>query len=1296
MAAETTKVLIKPLNGNNYATWKVQCKMALIKDGLWNIVTGAEGEPDAENGRAKYLLRKDRALATIVLSVEPKLLYLLGPDPEDPVAVWKKLADQFQKKTWANKLTLRRKLHNLKLKDGQSVQKHVKALTEIFDKLSIIGDPLDEENQVVHLLASLPESYDMLVTALEASPEVPKLDVVTERLLHEESKRREKEVAEDAEVKAMPSKHRKAGKGPKCHHCGKIGHIKRECWKLAESSGKDHDAHQRNFVKKPPKKQKACAAEQEETDEDEEIVGLVVEHALATSKMSNWIVDSGATCHMCHDEEAFDHISVLDVSQDITVGDGYSVRATGKGNVILDIHLPNGKIKKCRLADVLLVKDLSYNLLSISKAAATGKKFEFEQSVCKVVDDKHGVIATATKYGNLYYLNCVGSIKDNKKHQAAMKCASRSEETKEWIWHRRYGHLGARNLERIAKEQLVDGFDYDAAKTPSFCEPCVDGKQCRMSFPKTGGERSEELLGVVHSDICGKIETKSLSGAEYFVTFIDDKSRVVWAYPLKHKNEVFKKFIEWKALVEKSSGMKVKVLRTDNGGEYTSNEFEDYLTKHGIQHELTVPKTPQQNGVAERMNRTLVESIRSMLADSQLPKRFWAEALSTAAYLRNRCPTNAVKGKTPYEAWTGNKPNVGHLRIFGCDAYAHIPKDERRKLDSKTKRSIFLGYGNGVKGYRLYDKAQKRVFYSRDVTFNEEKSTEEDGMAKNTNDEPSFVEIEHGQDADIIDNEEEEPQRGQRERQAPNRYGEWVYIANGEDPVTAKMALSSPDAEKWKNAMESELDSLDKNDVWDLCELPQGREAVGSKWVFKRKYDVDGNVERYKARLVAQGYNQRHGIDYDETFSPVVRFESVRALIALAAKKKLHLHQLDVATAFLNGELKEEIYMKQPEGFAFKGKEHLVCKLKKSIYGLKQSPRCWNEALDNHLKKMGFKQSNYDPCIYMLNSGGEIVVIAVYVDDIIIAGKTEEIVQQYIKKIAEKFDVTDMGTLHHFLGMKITYADSGDIWIGQPTYVRDVLKKFGMDDSKPVATPVESGNKLVKATDDDELVDTELYQSAVGSLLYLSTKTRPDIAYAVGNVARFSSKPSKVHWISVKRIMRYLNGTLDYGLMYHCTGDIAGYSDADWAGDHDDRKSTSGFVFMMSGAVISWNSKKQTCVALSTAEAEYIALAKAAQESIWLQRLLGDMGECLITPMTIFEDNQSTIAMTKNPQFHGRAKHIDIKFHFIREQVTAKTVELKYCRSSDMIADMMTKGLCKGQFAKLRSMSGIVDISNCE
>ena len=496
--------------------------------------------------------------------------------------------------------------------------------------------------------------------------------------------------------------------------------------------------------------------------------------------------------------------------------------------------------------------------------------------------------------------------------------------------------------------------------------------------------------------------------------------------------------------------------------------------------------------------------------------------------------------------------------------------------------------------------------------------------------------------------------------------------------------------------MEMEIKSLSRNQVWELSELPSGRKAIGSKWVFKRKLDADGNLDRYKARLVAQGYNQKYGIDYDETFCPVVRFESVRALIALAVKHGLQLHQLDVTTAFLNGELKEEIYMKQPEAFEINENKNLVCKLKRSIYGLKQSSRCWNEALDKHLKELGFKQSQNDPCIYILNSGGETFVIAVYVDDILLAGKTSKDIQKYIDAIADKFDVTDMGKLHHFVGIKIKYLPDGKIWIGQPAYVRKVLKKFEMDNCKSVASPVESGTKLIKGKDGDQLVDQELYQSAVGSLLYLSTKTQPDIAFAVGNVARFSSKPTKFHWTAVKRIMRYLSGTLDHGLLYQNGDSITGYSDADWAGDQNDRKSTSGFVFMMSGAAVSWNSKKQTCVALSTAEAEYIALSKAAQESIWLQRLIMDMNEILSSPIIIFEDNQSTITMTKNNQHHGRAKHIDIKYHFIREMVTMNKIELKYCRSDEMIADILTKGMSKIQFEKLRNLIGLIDVSDCE
>ena len=460
--------------------------------------------------------------------------------------------------------------------------------------------------------------------------------------------------------------------------------------------------------------------------------------------------------------------------------------------------------------------------------------------------------------------------------------------------------------------------------------------------------------------------------------------------------------------------------------------------------------------------------------------------------------------------------------------------------------------------------------------------------------------------------------------------------------------------------------------------------------MFKEKIGADGTTERYKARLVAQGFSQKRGLDYDETFSPVVRTESVRSMLALAAKDNLLLHQMDVTTAFLNGTLEEEVYMKQPEGFATKGKEHLVCKLKKSIYGLKQSPRCWNVALDDHLCDIGFTQSASDPCIYTSEGGS--VLLAVYVDDILLAAKSEQRMSDVKQAISNRFAVKDMGELKYFLGVAVDQETNPDcIWIGQPAYTQRVLDKFGMDQAKPVSTPVDASAKLVKTGEDEETIDQLKYQSAVGSLLYLSMWTRPDITYAVGNAAKFCSNPSKEHWTAVKRIMRYLKGTIDYGLCYDRSspGECVRYSDADWAGDLKDRKSTSGYLFQICGTAVSWRSKKQTCVALSTAEAEYMALASAAQEAIWLQHLVGDLGNKPVDPMVLYEDNQSAICMSKNPQFHGRAKHIGIKFHYIREQVERGAVALKYCPSNDMIADMLTKGLARDQFYKLRKMAGV-------
>ena len=379
-------------------------------------------------------------------------------------------------------------------------------------------------------------------------------------------------------------------------------------------------------------RQKAYTARIETEDEsEEEIVGLVAKQGLKTEDvMIDWIIDSGATCHMCNDESLFMKIENLETPQEITLGDGYWVKAVAKGTIELSTNSFVKSETGFILESVLLVPKLAYSLLSVAKLTKSGKSFEFSESSCKIIDENGEVIANGTKNGNLYHLMCNGI----KPINCAMKC-SNGEEMKEKVWHCRFGHLGVNNLEKLRRDQLVDGFDYDVSKEQKFCEPCIDGKHHQQPFPKTGGERSTELLGIVHSDVCGKIETKSLGGTEYFVTFIDDQSRYVWTYVLKHKSEVFKKFTEWKAMVERSSGMKLKKFRTDNGGEYTSNEFEEYLKKDGVKHETSVPKTPQQNGVAERLNRTLVESVRSMLSDSKLPKRFWAEALSTATYLHN-------------------------------------------------------------------------------------------------------------------------------------------------------------------------------------------------------------------------------------------------------------------------------------------------------------------------------------------------------------------------------------------------------------------------------------------------------------------------------------------------------------------------------------------------------------------------------------------------------------------------------------------------------------------------------------
>ena len=572
------------------------------------------------------------------------------------------------------------------------------------------------------------------------------------------------------------------------------------------------------------------------------------------------------------------------------------------------------------------------------------------------------------------------------------------------------------------------------------------------------------------------------------------------------------------------------------------------------------------------------------------------------------------------------------------------------------------------RGTGFFDQLTQKVSHSRNVRFNEQEvgtsPVEEDPaqqpLTLDSADDPaqhpltldSTDETEYdpeeergegsGADEPPSDAEVEAPlRRSTRERRPVDYYGfPQANIMIHQEPITFEEATNCQKQEEWNEAMVKEMESLKKNKVWELTTLPHGKKAIGCKWVYKVKTHSYGSIECYKARLVARGFDQRFGSDYDETFCPVVRLESLRTLIALSTQRGWELHHVDVQTAFLNGTLQEEVYMKQPIGYERKGKEHLVCRLKKSIYGLKQSSRCWNSALDSHLQSMGFSQSQSDPCLY--TTGGEHAsYIGVYVDDMILAGKNEAELKSVKDELSSKFDIKDLGKLSYFLGMSIVCnQEEKKTWMGQPAYTEKLLTKMGMSDCRPVTTPMESGNHLVKASEDDEPVDQQSYQSLIGSLMYLATCTRPDIAFAVGTLARFSSKPDAVHWKGAKRVLRYLRGTTNFGIVFR--GDDLGgpiaYSDADWAGDVGDRKSTSGYVFSIAGGSVSWRSRKQDTVALSTAEAEYVALSSAAQECVWMRRLSAELGNPLRAPTIVKEDNQSCIAMAKNPQYHGRGK----------------------------------------------------------
>ena len=568
-------------------------------------------------------------------------------------------------------------------------------------------------------------------------------------------------------------------------------------------------------------------------------------------------------------------------------------------------------------------------------------------------------------------------------------------------------------------------------------------------------------------------------------------------------------------------------------------------------------------------------------------------------------------------------------------------------------------------------------------------------------DEESIPSQEHDdQGEQFTGQENEQPQlrRSNREHKPSTRYPslEYLLLTDGGEPESFQEAQTHKDRGSWMKAMQEEMESLQKNNTYELVKLPKGRKALRNKWVYKLKKDGRGDLVKYKARLVVKGFGQKKGIDFDEIFSPVVKLSSIRIILGLATNQDLEIEQLDVKTAFLHGDLEEEIYMQQPEGFEDKRKEDLVCKLKKSLYGLKQAPRQWYKKFDSFMVGHGYRRTVADYCVYFKRYPGEnFIILLLYVDDMLIVGQDRAQISKLKEELAESFEMKDLGPAKQILGMEITRdRKNRRLWLSQERYVERILERFNMKEAKPVTTPLGGHCKLSKSScpsteEENKKMVVIPYSSAVGSLMYAMVCTRPDIAHTVGVVSRFLSNPGKQHWEAVKWIFRYLRRTSKLCLSFG-RGKLVleGYTDADMAGDLDGRKSTSGYLFTFAGGAVSWQSKLQKCVALSTTEAEYIAVTEAGKELVWIKTFFKELG-MQQDEYVVYCDSQSAIDLSKNATYHSRTKHIEVRYHWIRDATEKKRFKLKKIHTDKNAADMMTKVIPKQKMEFCSMLAGM-------
>ncbi|CAG4933546.1 unnamed protein product [Colias eurytheme] len=1243
---EVKGMQLEKFDGTNFKQWKFQIKCALRAKGLdINIPKPATNATqwNKDDGMAMYI---------ITSAMDFKQVALIE-NCESALEVLTKLESIYEQKSEMTKMMLHERFYQYKMSTGDSIAQHIAKVESMAKQLKENGEDISETAIITKVLSTLPPKYRSLRQAwMSLDPKQQTIINLTARLLDEEASFNVEEEDETALLVAKHNSKKLNNLSSKvnnesndrthrfiCYNCGKRGHFSREC-----------RAPRQSKTRKPHK-------------EGADMLAFYVENNSCNNEENTWILDSGASAHMTFRKDFF--VELFECNQkSLTLGNKQSVEVSGIGKVMIQRYV-NEQWETSELNDVLYVPSLRRNLFSegviIRKCYSIVKK-----NSSALIYKNHNVVMSANiKENNLYELNIKTVLPDtcnlvqNKQSDLRM-------------WHERLGHINVKQIKNMTANSVVNGLEMiDNGQNSFVCEACAYGKQCKFPFQKS--ERGELQPGdLVYSDVCGPMSTSSIQGMRYFLLFKDAATSYRHVYFMKHKSDVMEVFKRYNAMIKNKFMHNVRILHTDNGTEYVNNVFKEYLEREGIVHERSAAYTPEQNGRAERENRTIVESARSMLYARDVPLELWAEAVQCATYILNRTSSTQTPNTTAFELWNGIKPQVGHVKVFGSTGYVHVPDQLRTKFEKKSKKMMLVGYDN--MNYRMYDMNTNKITISRNVIFDEHyvPSTRKniaqisivDDEVTNMNDsetqEPHAddtlvnspsTESENSMLSCTSDDPDYEPSRELEDstidsinlRPRINRNYE-ANLVELSLPQTYTEALSSPQKSEWSKAIKEELSAHKENNTWTAVERSDQR-TLTTKWVFTIKKNENNQIVRYKARLCARGFNQIKDVDYQEIFSPTTRYDSIRTILSITAKYNLDIQQFDVKTAFLNGFLEENIFIDIPEGLSIKG--DFVLKLNKSLYGLKQASRCWNKTFTEFLFKYGFVQSQADNCIYIGHFNGSKVFLIIYVDDALVISSNKQLIREIIEYLKQAFKIKEL-ELKYFVGMQIERINNS-IYINQQNYISQIIEKFCMSDANPASTPADV-NVIISKNVHENVVEFP-YREAIGCLLFLSSVSRPDISFAVNVLSRYVNNPSPQHVNSVKRVIRYLIKSKHLCIKYSReSNDLIGYSDSDFASDIDTRKSTTGYLFMMNGGPITWSSQKQKTVALSTTEAEFVAASECAKEILWLQQLLSDLGESYDC-ITLNVDNQSAIRLINNPVYHKRTKHIDVKYNFIREKV---------------------------------------------